>query len=79
MTGGHRFAWELAYGPIPDGLWVLHHCDNPPCVNIDHLYLGTVKDNTADMMRRGRMRHYFRENPGGASAAGKVGGKPATR
>jgi hypothetical protein len=44
----------MANGPIPDGLFVLHRCDNPPCVRPDHLRLGTAKDNTQDMLRKGR-------------------------
>jgi len=50
----HRWAWMQANGPIPDGLWVLHHCDNPPCVNVEHLFLGTVQDNSDDMVAKGR-------------------------
>ena len=50
----HRHAWSLACGPIPDGLLVLHDCDNPPCVRIDHLYLGTSADNAHDRSARGR-------------------------
>jgi hypothetical protein len=50
----HRLAWELTHGPIPDGMLVCHHCDNPPCCNPLHLYVGTHKDNTGDAMRRGR-------------------------
>ncbi len=52
----HRLAWALANGPIPDGLFVLHRCDNPASRNPDHLYLGTQPDNMADMMRKGRAR-----------------------
>lgn len=51
----HRHAWELARGPIPDGLWVLHRCDVPACVNPDHLYLGTVVENLRDAIERGRL------------------------
>jgi hypothetical protein len=50
----HRVAWELAYGPIPDGLWVLHHCDTPRCVRPDHLFVGTHQDNNDDKVRKGR-------------------------
>ena len=50
----HRVAWALARGKIPDGLLVLHKCDNPPCVNVNHLYLGTWQDNMDDKVSRGR-------------------------
>lgn len=50
----NRVAWLLAYGPPPDELMVLHHCDEPSCVRIDHLYLGTNADNMRDRADRGR-------------------------
>jgi hypothetical protein len=50
----HRFAWETFVGPVPDGLIVCHRCDVPFCVNPAHLFLGTPKDNTQDMIRKGR-------------------------
>lgn len=52
----HRYAWARTFGPIPDGLWVLHRCDNPKCVRPDHLFLGTHADNMADMKAKGRGR-----------------------
>ena len=50
----HRVSYILHKGPINNGMWVLHKCDNPKCVNPDHLYLGTPKDNHDDMLDRDR-------------------------
>lgn len=53
---GHRFAHEAFKGPIPAGFCVCHSCDNPPCINPAHLFCGTKKDNTQDMLAKGRDR-----------------------
>lgn len=64
----HRHAWALERGPIPAGMFVLHHCDNPPCVRPDHLYIGTKRDNARDMHTRGRAR----DNRGDAHPQAKL-------
>lgn len=60
----HRFIWELVNGPIPDGLHVLHRCDNPPCVNPRHLFVGTAAENCADRDAKGRGRNELKARPG---------------
>ena len=50
----HRVAWEETYGPVPPGMYVLHRCDNPRCVNPEHLWLGTQADNLRDCAEKGR-------------------------
>ena len=52
----HRFAWALIHGEIPEGMKILHKCDNPPCCNPNHLFMGTTLDNTRDMISKGRRK-----------------------
>jgi hypothetical protein len=60
LKGVHRVSWELVNGPVPTGLLVRHDCDNKPCINPEHLRVGTHADNRADAVQRGRIAQGFR-------------------
>ena len=65
-TGAHRVAWIETNGPIPEGMSVLHRCDNPPCIEVSHLYLGTAAENAHDRETR------HRRTPARGSANGRT-------
>jgi hypothetical protein len=56
MQLSHRLSWINTYGPIPEGLFVCHHCDVPACINPAHLFIGPAAANVADKMKKGRHR-----------------------
>jgi hypothetical protein len=68
MHLAHRVSFELFSGPIPDGLCVLHQCDNPKCVSPSHIRLGTYRDNALEMYARGRGRTNFSRGVGNGSS-----------
>jgi len=68
----HRAVWEATYGQIPNGMFVCHKCDVPPCVNIDHLFLGTVKDNAIDSIQKGRMLSAWHRSRVSEANTGKI-------
>lgn len=75
----HRVAFTIAAGPIPDGMFVLHRCDNPPCCNPSHLFVGTTADNARDASAKGRLaagdRHWMRQQPERVAGANSVGAR----
>jgi hypothetical protein len=70
----HRVSWEIHNGPIPDGVCVLHHCDNPRCVHPDHLYIGDKQDNARDREKRNRSNHATGERHGRYTHPGQTRG-----
>ncbi len=71
-TSAHRVAYELAYGPIPESMHVCHKCDNPPCVNPKHLWLGTNEENIEDKSNKGRYNAARGSDNGSAKVTEKM-------
>jgi hypothetical protein len=59
----HRLVWESIHGPIPEKMVICHKCDNPPCCNPDHLFMGTQKDNVQDALKKGKYNYTANKNP----------------
>ena len=68
----HRASWVIFRGPIPDGLWVLHHCDERRCANPYHLYLGTRQDNVRDIVSRGRQGNRLKAREAAREALDRI-------
>ena len=75
-----RMAWMVFVAEIPDGMKVLHRCDNPPCINPEHLFLGSDRDNVADCIKKGRFRGIENSPLKLGNTIGRYGraGKPRT-
>lgn len=65
----HRLSYVWSYGPVEEGLYICHHCDNPSCVCPNHLFAGTPRDNVQDAIQKGRRRH---TNPPRGERSGKA-------
>lgn len=80
VVSAHRLSFEINVGPIPDGLFVLHSCDNPPCTNPKHLRLGTASDNFRDAMirRRGKWHLSYEKAEAIRADAAKTGNRYGT-
>jgi hypothetical protein len=68
----HRQEWIKANGPIPKEMMVCHSCDNPPCINVNHLFLGTQAENLQDMTHKGRRRNGVKPQPGETNPMAKL-------
>ncbi len=68
----HRYTWIVNFGEIPKGRCVCHKCDNGLCVNPEHLFLGTQKDNVHDMIKKGRATSLFKNQSGEGNANAKL-------
>jgi hypothetical protein len=67
MTGVHRIVFIAANGPIPEGAFILHSCDNKKCLEITHLRLGSPQENMEDMIRKGRGANQWKRKPANAT------------
>jgi hypothetical protein len=68
----HRLVWEKIKGSIPEGMFICHTCDNPKCVNIDHLFMGTPGDNIRDCVKKGRHKSNFPHHKGEKHPSAKI-------